>query len=105
MVANKDIGFIETDMNIKYKFDAFSYMYHGALYGKVKAVPLSAVQNENHDMVYHVKGTLSDLHYTIDGKMYLIKAGMMATAEIVTEKKSIFAILFKKFKKPDSVPK
>jgi multidrug efflux pump subunit AcrA (membrane-fusion protein) len=105
IVANKDIGFIETDMNIKYKFDAFPYMDHGALYGKVKAVPLSAVQNENHDMVYHVKGTLSDLHYTIDGQMYLIKAGMMATAEIVTEKKSIFAILLKKFKKPDSVPK
>ena len=104
-VANKDIGFIETDMKIKYKFDAYSYMDHGVLYGKVSAISPSAVQNQTNEMVYHAKGTLEDLHFKIKGQMYPIKAGMTATAEIVTEKKSIFDIVFKKFKKLDSVPK
>ena len=78
---------------------------HGVLWGQVAAVSPSAAQNETHEMVYHVKGTIEDLYFTIKGKMYPIKAGMTATAEIVTEKKSIFDILFKKFKKLDSVPK
>jgi hypothetical protein len=39
------------------------------------------------------------VHFSVDEKSYPIKAGMTATAEIVTEKKSIFSILFKRFKK------
>ena len=104
-VANKDIGFIRTGLEIKYKFDAFPYMDHGVLYGEVTAISPSAVLNENHEMIYHVRGTLNDLFYTIQGQPYSIKAGMTAKAEIVTDRKSIFHILFKRFKKFDSVPR
>lgn len=98
-VANKDIGFIETNMQIKYKFDAFPYFDYGVLYGRVAAISPSAVQNGNLEMVYHVNGELDESHFEIDGQIYPVKAGMTAISEIVSEKKSIFSLLFKKFKK------
>lgn len=98
-VANKDIGFIEKGMEIKFKFDAYPYVDYGVLYGTVSAVSPSAVENGASDMVYHVNGVLNESHFKIKGEIYPIKAGMTATAELITEEKSFFSILFQKFKK------
>ena len=97
-VANKDIGFIERDMEIKYKFDAFPYTDCGVLLGKVSTISPSAVEDRTLGLVYHLRGTLDKTFFYIREKKYPLKAGMTATAEIVTEKKSIFSILFKKLK-------
>lgn len=97
-VANKDIGFIEENMKIKYKFEAFPYTDYGTLMGKAIAISPSAVEDKRLGMVYHVRGSLDKTYYEIKGKNYPIKAGMTATAELVTEKKSIFSILFRKLK-------
>ena len=104
-VENKDIGFVENNMKIKYKFDAFPYIDHGVLYGEVESISPSAALNENNNMVYHVKGTLNELNFNIGERLYPIKAGMTANAEIITEKMSIFSIIFRKFKRIDSIPK
>ncbi|MBW2092477.1 MAG: HlyD family efflux transporter periplasmic adaptor subunit [Deltaproteobacteria bacterium] len=97
-VANKDIGFIEDGMQIKYKIHAFPYMDYGILWGKVSAIAPSAVEDHVLGMVYHVNGSLDKAYFEIRGKRYPIKAGMTAVAELVTEKKSFFSILFKKIK-------
>jgi HlyD family type I secretion membrane fusion protein len=97
-VANKDIGFIETGMEIKYKFDAFPYTDYGTLHGKVLLISPSAVEDKVQSFVYHVQGTLDQTYFEIKRKKYFIKAGMTATAELITEKKSIFAMLFRKVK-------
>jgi multidrug efflux pump subunit AcrA (membrane-fusion protein) len=97
-VANKDIGFIERDMEIKYKFDAFPYTDCGVLLGKVSTISPSAVEDRTLGLVYHLQGALDKTFFYIREKKYPLKAGMTATAEIVTEKKSIFSILFKKLK-------
>ena len=97
-VANKDIGFIEKGMKIKYKVHAFPYMDYGVLEGKVSAIAPSAVKDTVLGLVYHVNGSLARPYFEIKGKNYPVKAGMTATAELVTEKESIFSILFKKFK-------
>ena len=97
-VANKDIGFIERDMEIKYKFDAFPYTDCGLLLGKVSTISPSAVEDRTLGLVYHLQGTLDNTYFDIRDKKYPLKAGMTATAELVTEKKSIFSILFKKLK-------
>jgi len=97
-VTNKDIGFMEKGMEIKYKFDAFPYTDYGIRFGKVLAISPSAVEDRTLGIVYHVQGTLDMIHFEIRGKKYPIKPGMTATAEMVREKKSIFSILFKKLK-------
>ena len=97
-VANRDIGFIEEDMEIKYKFDAFPYTDYGLLRGKVVAVAPSAVEDSTYGLTYRVRGTLDTPRFTINGKRYPIKPGMTATAEMVRERKSIFSLLFKKLK-------
>jgi len=97
-VANKDIGFIENDTEIKYKFDAFPYTDYGILKGKVLAISPSAVEDKNLGFVYRIQGSLDQTYFEIKGKRYPMKVGMTATAELVTEKKSIFSMLFKKLK-------
>ena len=94
LVTNQDIGFIEKDMQIKYKFDAFPYTDCGLLYGRVTSIPSAAVEDKRFGPVYHVKGTLGVACFDIRGKSYSLKAGMTATAELVRERKSIFSILF-----------
>jgi multidrug efflux pump subunit AcrA (membrane-fusion protein) len=97
-VMNKDIGFIEKDMEIKYKFDAFPYTDCGLLLGKVSAISPSATEDRTLGLVYHVHGTLDTPHFDIRGKKYPLKPGMTATAELITGKKSIFSILFRRLK-------
>ena len=97
-VANKDIGFIERDMEIKYKFDAFPYTDYGVLLGSVSAISPSAIDDRTLGLVYHIQGSLTMTGFEIGEKKYPIKTGMTATAELVRGKKSIFSILFKKLK-------
>jgi hemolysin D len=94
-VANRDIGFIEKNMDIKYKFDAFPFMDYGILRGKVTAIPPSAVEDEMLGWVYYVQGDLDKNHFFISNKEYPIRVGMTATAELIIERKSIFARLFR----------
>ncbi len=96
IVANKDIGFIERDMEIKYKFDAFPYTDYGVLLGRVSTISPSAIDDRTLGLVYHIQGTLTMTDFEIGEKKHLIKSGMTATAELVRGKKSIFSILFKK---------
>ena len=95
-VANKDAGFIEQGLEIKYKFDSFPYSDYGTLSGKVTAISPSAVEDKTRGYVYHVKGSLDVLYFDVRGKRYPVKSGMTATAELVTEKKTIFSMLFAK---------
>jgi hemolysin D len=98
VVANKDIGFIEKDMAIKYKVDAFPYFDYGILEGRVWAIAPSAVEDQMLGMVYHVHGSLSEPFFEITGKRYPLKAGMTSIAELITERKSMFSLIFSKFK-------
>jgi biotin carboxyl carrier protein len=98
LVTNRDIGFIEKDMEIQYKFDAFPYIDCGVLYGRVTSIPSAAVEDKIFGLVYHVKGTLAMTCFDISGKKYPLKAGMTASAELLRERKSIFSLLFKKLR-------
>ncbi len=98
-VHNKDIGFIEEGMMIKYKFDAFPYKDYGMLNGTVSVIAPSAVEGREDKFVYHVKGALDKDYFEINDKRYTVKVGMTATAELVTEKKTIFSSLFQKLKR------
>lgn len=97
-VANKDIGFIEPGLPIKFKFDAFPYMDYGVLIGRVTSISPAAVESAGHGLVYRAQGELDDWQFIIDEQTYPVRPGMTAVAEIITENKSIFSIIFQKFK-------
>jgi multidrug efflux pump subunit AcrA (membrane-fusion protein) len=94
--TNREIGFIETGMEIKYKFDAFPYTDYGLLYGRVIDIPEAAVGEESTGIIYLVRGVLDKAYFEFKGKKYFLRAGMTATAELVRERTSIFAMLFQR---------
>lgn len=97
-VANKDIAFIEKDMVIKFKFDAFPYREYGFLTGRVTALSPAAIEDKDQGYVYQVQGVLDKGHYDIKGRRYAVRPGMTAVAELVTERKTLFALLFRQFR-------
>jgi len=99
-VANRDIAFIEKDMTVKFKFDAFPYREYGFLNGRVASISPSAIEDKNLGYVYQVQGALDTAPYDIKGKRYGVKPGMTAVADIVTERKTVFSMIFKKFRSP-----
>lgn len=99
VVANKDIGFIEPGTKITYKFDAFPFSDYGTLQGKVEQISPSAVERAGQGFIYSIKGSMEKPYFEIKGKRYQVKAGMTATAELVTDRKSILSILLKKINK------
>ncbi len=98
VVHNRDVGFIAEGLEVKYKFDAFPYRDHGLLRGLVESISPSAVEDPRGGFVYHVRGTLAEPFFVIKGKKYPLKPGMTATAELVTQKKSILEILVSRVK-------
>ncbi|NOY81801.1 MAG: HlyD family efflux transporter periplasmic adaptor subunit [Kiritimatiellaeota bacterium] len=99
VLANKDIGFITEGMPVKFRFDAFSYRDYGALAGRVESISPSAVEDPTMGLVYHVRGVLDQPGFKIDGKLYRVKPGMTATAELVTEQRTLFSILVSKLRR------
>ena len=73
--TNREIGFIENNMEIQYKFDAFPYTDFGLLYGRVMDIPEAAVEDENAGLIYHVQGTLDKAYFDRKGKKYVLKGG------------------------------
>jgi HlyD family type I secretion membrane fusion protein len=94
-VANKDIGFIEKGLEVKYKIDTFTHTDYGVLTGKVVEVSPSAVESQD-GLRFHVKGDIDRPFFMIKDKKYFLKAGMSATAELITEKKTLLSIIFSK---------
>ncbi|SLM29145.1 hypothetical protein MTBBW1_1680057 [Desulfamplus magnetovallimortis] len=102
-VANKDIGFIEVDMPVKYKFDAFPHRDYGTINGYVIAISPSAIEEKHGVFVYKVKGALNNRSFNVHGRSCPLKPGMTAVAEMITEKKSLLSIFYNKvsaFKTP-----
>jgi len=97
-VSNRDIGFIEKGMKIKYKFDAFPYVDYGSLPGRVSFIPPSAIEDRERQFVYRIHGDIEQKYFDIKGKRYHVKPGMTARACIVTKKKSILSMMLGKLK-------
>jgi hypothetical protein len=96
VVANRDIARVKTGMPIRYKVDAFPHLEWGTLEGQVESMPKRAVQHDRMGYVFVVRGSLPAPYYHAGGARFPIKPGMTGTAELVTERKSLMALLFRK---------
>lgn len=93
IVPNKDIGFVQVGQEVVVKIESFPYTRYGYLTGKVKTVSFDAVQNEDLGWVYIALISLDQDTLNIEGKPVRLDAGMNATAEIKTGKRSVISYL------------
>ena len=93
IVPNKDIGFVQAGQEVVVKIESFPYTRYGYLTGKVKTVSFDAVENKDLGLVYTAIVSLDKDTLNIDGKPVRLDAGMNATAEIKTGKRSVISYL------------
>ena len=93
IVPNKDIGFVQVGQEVVVKIESFPYTRYGYLTGKVKTVSFDAVENKDLGLVYTAIVSLDKDTLNIEGKPVRLDAGMNATAEIKTGKRSVISYL------------
>ena len=93
IVPNKDIGFVQVGQDVVVKIESFPYTRYGYLTGKVKTVSFDAVENKDLGLVYTALVSLDKDTLNIEGKPVRLDAGMNATAEIKTGKRSVISYL------------
>ena len=93
IVPNKDIGFVQAGQDVVVKIESFPYTRYGYLTGKVKTVSFDAVENKDLGLVYTAIVSLDQDTLNIEGKPVRLDAGMNATAEIKTGKRSVISYL------------
>jgi HlyD family secretion protein len=98
-VPNKDIAFVEKGMRAKLKFDAFPFQDYGIVDGTVIEVSPDAQTNSDASSFYKVMIAPSQAEIGAKGKNVPLRAGLTLTAEIVTERKTILALLLEPFRK------
>lgn len=98
-VPNKDIAFLEKGMPTKLKFDAFPFQDFGIVAGQVSDVAPDAQVSEQLGSFYKVTILPQDTAILAHGKTIPLRPGLAASVEIVTERKSVLAILLEPFRK------
>lgn len=107
-VASSDVGDLELGMPVKIKFDAYDYQKYGTLAGKICFIAPDSQVSQSHQneqppstspIAYVVRVEVQRDEVgrgAIRGK---VKLGLGGTAEIVTGRESILAILLKRIRR------
>lgn len=92
-VANRDIGFVRVGQAVKVKLDAFLFTRYGTLPGRVLSLSKDSVDGGSADAAYVARIALERDTIQVDGFPAPLSAGMTATAEILTDRRSIISYL------------
>jgi multidrug efflux pump subunit AcrA (membrane-fusion protein) len=98
-VLNKDMARIATGLPVKLKFDAFPFQEYGVVEGRILTVAPDAVDEQGHGASYKVTILAGQTLLSANGKALALRSGMTATAEIITERKTIWHLLLEPFRK------
>lgn len=84
-ILNKDIGFLEPQLPVKIKIDAFEYTRYGTLAGIIEWLGSDAVVDENKGAIYPTRIVLSEtvLPNQVSGRIARVLPGMSATVDVV----------------------
>jgi hemolysin D len=111
LLANKDIGFVESGQTAVLKLDAFPFTRYGTLSGKVVRISHDAVDSEqalslanrssssriaftpSKDLVYPVTAALERTNILVDNKSIPVLPGMTGTLEIRTGQRRVIEFL------------
>ncbi|MFA9396593.1 MAG: HlyD family type I secretion periplasmic adaptor subunit [Halodesulfovibrio sp.] len=81
-VLNKDIGFIEKNMMVTIKVNAFTYQRYGTLEGTVSQISKDSIKDEQLGDIYMVYISVTDPSLKVDNVMVPMSTGMTVLAEI-----------------------
>ena len=94
MIDNSDIGFVRTGMPVKVKLQAFPYTRYGMIPGTVVGISPEAVQvKEGQAPVYKARIALDRNYVNAHGAQVPLRPGMIASADIVTGKRTLLSYL------------
>jgi len=100
-VPSRAIGFVEKGQSVRLLFDAFPYQRFGAQFGSVTQVTSSVIMPDNSELlidnaepVYLVTVELPSNSVKLDGQDYALQPGMLLSANIVLEDRTILAWFF-----------
>ncbi len=102
-ISPRDVAFVRIDQPAVIKISAYDFSIFGALDGKVVNVSAdSLVEKDKNETYYLVRIKTDKSALERDGKHYPIIPGMVASAEIMTGRKTILAYLMKPINKARS---
>lgn len=94
MVQNQDIGFVRTGMPVNVKLQAFPYTRYGTIPGTVESLSADSVQvKDGEPPVYKARVSLGRSYMDADGRRVPLRAGLNATADIVTGRRTLLSYL------------
>lgn len=101
-ISNRDIGRMHPGLEVRLKFDAFPHAEHGHLVGELTEIVPEAEFDSDADAgrtasFYRAYCSLSTASFRVEGEVIPLLPGMTATAEIVTERKTLLTMLLKPF--------
>lgn len=99
ILPDREAGFVEKDMTVQVKFDAYSYQDYGVIPGKVISVSADMKTDERLGAVYQVEIELERNYVTEDRQKILFKPGQTATADIIIRQQRIIDVLLDPIKK------
>lgn len=95
-LSPSDVAFVRPGQPATIKISAYDFTIYGGLQGTVQTVSAdSIVDQQKGESYYLVRIGTDTAALTKDGKSYPISPGMIATADIVTGKKTVLAYLLK----------
>lgn len=89
LVQNKDVGFLEPDMAVSLKIDAFSFQKYGIIDGDLLHVSRDSIEDKDLGLVYEVYVHPQQTTLLVEGKETPFSTGMSVTAEIKVGKRRI----------------
>lgn len=101
LIPTRAYGFIKPGQNTKIRFDAFPHQRFGLFDGQISKTSKSIVLPNEIDMpvaiqepVYRVEATLTAQEIRAYGESMPLQAGMLLSADVVLEERSLLAWLF-----------
>jgi|GEM_PF-3811183 len=97
LIANRDIGLLKPEQDVKIKVDAYDYQKYGMLMGKLAYVTNNIRTEERADAAENNKSepftafiSLKEDYYTIDGIQRKLSPGMSVRGEIMVGKRRLY---------------
>lgn len=90
-IVERDRGFLKEGLPVKMKFSAFPYQRYGFIEGTLEYISPTAQRPANGEgpPVYKGHVSLERASFTVDDRIYPLRFGMAATAEIVVRKRRL----------------
>lgn len=96
-MENKDVGFVDINMPVEVKVDAFNFQKFGTIKGKVREVSPDAIEDKERGQLYRVMISVEEEKLHTDGRDLQLYPGMAVSAEIKTRKKRIIDFFLEPF--------